>query len=229
MRAMLDEHDLRRWRRERKLTQSRLAELLGVTQRTLINWEAGKGIPLNLAERLEPIALQLRAAAEGSKAQMVPDRLTVDTAALRPDLRLYKPRRSRQAPIERGPEHPISLFWQRQADLAALYPHAANNEPGEAGMRYVPWEFLEHPLYLAALRQFRANERPDAPLAPDASPEDLAAAGEARRLAARTEQENEEYDYCKAHGIPWRHWQASVAPETKQRLMTEWNARRNNP
>ena len=36
---------LREWRRRRKISQQELADLLGVTRNTVINWEAGKSSP----------------------------------------------------------------------------------------------------------------------------------------------------------------------------------------
>lgn len=40
---------LRRWRKERRLSQSQAAPVLGLTLRTLKNWEQGQSIPRGLA------------------------------------------------------------------------------------------------------------------------------------------------------------------------------------
>jgi len=42
---------LRRWRRERFLTQKALAEQLGVTWQTIARWEGEKGVPYPATQR----------------------------------------------------------------------------------------------------------------------------------------------------------------------------------
>ena len=113
----MDQNDLLLWRRQRKVTQADLAEHLGVSRKTLVNWELGKHrLPMDLPARLERLAFTLmpKAMAEA------PTVLTLETARLRPDLRLYG---QPDFPTYFGPEHPYCLGFPRAPD-GGPYPFA---------------------------------------------------------------------------------------------------------
>lgn len=64
----MDGSDIRAWRRQRRITQQRLAELLGVHPVTVANWERGHhAIPATmLALALEALDARLSSAADCS-------------------------------------------------------------------------------------------------------------------------------------------------------------------
>lgn len=66
----MDGNDIRVWRRQRHITQERLAELLGVHAITVANWERGRyAIPSGmLALALEALDARLAAAAADCSA-----------------------------------------------------------------------------------------------------------------------------------------------------------------
>ena len=55
----MERFDLRDWRKARNMTQATLASALGVTPRTIINWEQGDTVPAGDLLELACQALEL--------------------------------------------------------------------------------------------------------------------------------------------------------------------------
>lgn len=156
----MDAIDLLTWRRERKLKQDALAAMLGVTRKTVVNWETGKHrLPMDLAKRLERLAYTMAPKAIEGR----PELLTSSAAHLRPDLKLYGI--SHKGGQSRGPEHPESLGFKRADEHSPL-----------------PFAILESAEYIEALARQRRQVAIDAEIR-----KQNLAAGEARAKQARIE------------------------------------------
>jgi transcriptional regulator with XRE-family HTH domain len=204
--------ELVEWRRKFAVSQAQLAEMLGKSRKTVVNWERGHTrMPKAFESTLSDLVPYLTRTSE--KPAETPDFVSPRAAPLRPNLRLYGNPAKRGA-FEIGPEHPRALFAGDMHLLHRIYPGLLEN--GE--LQRIPWAFLDHPLFLDRLAQHRAN-RQSASVDENATPEQIAAAGLAKHLARLTSAEREEYAYCKRHGIPWKHWQENVPAEQRRRLL----------
>jgi len=130
-------NDLHAWRRERRLKQADLANMLGVSRQTLINWELGKHrLPIDLPQQLERLAYTM-----APKAPLgPPDLITLKTASYWPQFRLYG---NDYDPKAWGSEHPYVLGFPAQ---------------GPQGKDAYPSSLLSTPAYLEAVERARAKQ-----------------------------------------------------------------------
>jgi transcriptional regulator with XRE-family HTH domain len=97
---------LKAWRENNGLSQQQVADRVGKSRRTVINWELGRfAIPADIETLLkEPVQLE------------TPEFLCFAVAELRPDLKLYGQKVGKGH--ERGPDHPALVL---ESHLCSLY------------------------------------------------------------------------------------------------------------
>lgn len=137
----MEPFDLVRWRKARKLTQQALGDMLGVSRRTVNAWEAGQGLPGDMAERLLPFGQPIDPHAPVT-SPIVPKWITPRTAP-----HLYKKVGAEQYTWK--PEHPVMLLG-----------YACRDAEGK-----VPWEVLASDAYQVRLAAYRSSEQIQRPAA----------------------------------------------------------------
>lgn len=156
------------WRRARKVTQKRLAEIFKVSLRTIINWESGATrFPKDIAERMEHAAANLIPRSVETPPEWI---------SLEDHPQLFEAHRHHLHQIRYGEAHPYPLIhggWLAWPGITEA----------NISLRKAPWpekwpaSILETAEYKDALARFRAG----LPGWPTSTQEDRARTQEQRR------------------------------------------------
>lgn len=129
----MEADDLMLWRRKRKFTQTQLADMLGVSRKTINSWERGRHrVPVDIHNKLATIVV-------GKPREET--HVCRGMANTRPDLRLYD---TDGKYVWEGTEHPRNIMELDTGDIRV------KNAP-------IRIEMLQDPEYLRRLAAFRAG------------------------------------------------------------------------